>query len=73
MNEGSQQLALALPVDLPTMLRTLEDQYIDKALQETSGNKKEAAKLLGMRRTTFVEKLRRHRPELLKARHVREP
>ena len=36
-----------LPVDLPTMLRELEDAYI------------RAAKLLGMGRTTLVEKLRR--------------
>jgi DNA-binding NtrC family response regulator len=29
------------------------------ALDQTSGNKKEAARLLGMGRTTLVEKLRR--------------
>ena len=48
-----------LPVDLPTMLRKLEDAYISAALTRTQFNKKEAAKLLGMGRTTLVEKLRR--------------
>lgn len=48
-----------LPVDLPTMLRELEDAYIRAALTRTQYNKKEAAKLLGMGRTTLVEKLRR--------------
>ena len=48
-----------LPVNLPTMLRELEDAYIKAALTRTQFNKKEAAKLLGMGRTTLVEKLRR--------------
>jgi sigma-54 specific flagellar transcriptional regulator A len=51
--------ALPLPVDLPQLLRDLEMSYITKALLQTGGNKKEAAKLLGMGRTTLVEKLRR--------------
>lgn len=52
-------VAVNLPVDLPTMLRQLEDAYIRAALARTQFNKKEAAKLLGMGRTTLVEKLRR--------------
>jgi len=51
--------AMSLPVDLPTLLRELEDAYIRAALTQTRFNKKEAAKLLGMGRTTLVEKLRR--------------
>jgi len=51
--------AVALPVDLPTMLREIENTYINAALAQTRSNKKEAAKLLGMGRTTLVEKLRR--------------
>jgi sigma-54 specific flagellar transcriptional regulator A len=47
------------PVDLPGMLRRLEDAYIDAALARTEGNKKAAADLLGLQRTTLVEKLRR--------------
>jgi sigma-54 specific flagellar transcriptional regulator A len=51
--------ALGLPVNLPSLLRELEEAYIAKALAQTGGNKKEAARLLGMGRTTLVEKLRR--------------
>jgi len=51
--------AVTLPVDLPNLLRDLEDAYIRAALARTQSNKKEAAKLLGMGRTTLVEKLRR--------------
>jgi len=47
------------PVDLPSLLRRLEDAYIDAALSRTGGNKKAAADLLGLQRTTLVEKLRR--------------
>jgi sigma-54 specific flagellar transcriptional regulator A len=50
---------LELPVSLPTLLRRLEDAYIAKALAHSGGNKKEAARLLGLGRTTLVEKLRR--------------
>jgi sigma-54 specific flagellar transcriptional regulator A len=51
--------SLTLPVNLPGLLRELEEAYIAKALAQTGGNKKEAAQLLGMGRTTLVEKLRR--------------
>jgi sigma-54 dependent transcriptional regulator, flagellar regulatory protein len=47
------------PIDLPGLLRKLEDAYIDAALAHTSGNRKAAADLLGLQRTTLVEKLRR--------------
>jgi DNA-binding NtrC family response regulator len=50
---------VSLPVDLPNMLREIETTYINAALAQTRSNKKEAAKLLGMGRTTLVEKLRR--------------
>jgi sigma-54 specific flagellar transcriptional regulator A len=50
---------LSFPIDLPTMLRDLENAYINAALMQTGSNKKEAARLLGMGRTTLVEKLRR--------------
>jgi len=51
--------SVSLPVDLPMMLREIENTYINAALAQTRSNKKEAAKLLGMGRTTLVEKLRR--------------
>src|SRR5689334_23171437 len=54
-----QEPIVSLPVDLPTMLRQIENAYINAALSQTRCNKKEAAKLLGMGRTTLVEKLRR--------------
>jgi sigma-54 specific flagellar transcriptional regulator A len=52
-------LAEGRPVDLPRILRRLEEAYIDAALSRTGGNKKAAADLLGLQRTTLVEKLRR--------------
>jgi sigma-54 dependent transcriptional regulator, flagellar regulatory protein len=52
-----------LPVNLPVLLRELEEAYIAQALAQSGGNKKEAARLLGMGRTTLVEKLRRRNAE----------
>jgi DNA-binding protein Fis len=46
-------------VDLRLLLAQLEDRLIEQALQRTGGNKNRAAELLGMNRTTLVEKLRR--------------
>ncbi len=46
-------------VDLRSLLTQLEDRFISQALQRTGGNKNRAAELLGMNRTTLVEKLRR--------------
>jgi sigma-54 specific flagellar transcriptional regulator A len=53
----------SFPVDLPALLRRLEDEYIDAALALAHGNKKHAADLLGLQRTTLVEKLRRRARE----------
>ena len=50
---------LTLPIDLPRLLRELEERFIEKALDATDGNKRAAAELLGLQRTTLVEKLRR--------------
>jgi DNA-binding NtrC family response regulator len=38
----------------------IERRVLKRALDRTSGNKSEAARLLGLPRTTFVDKLRRH-------------
>jgi DNA-binding NtrC family response regulator len=46
-------------VDLRLLLARLEDRLIGQALQRTGGNKNRAAGLLGLNRTTLVEKLRR--------------
>jgi sigma-54 specific flagellar transcriptional regulator A len=53
------ELPRAFPVSLPDLLRAIEDRYIDRALSETGGNRQAAATLLGLQRTTLVEKLRR--------------
>jgi DNA-binding NtrC family response regulator len=47
--------------DLRAMLEAVEDQMIAEALERTGGNKNKAAELLGLNRTTLVEKLRRKR------------
>ena len=46
-------------IDLRLLLTQLEERLIEQALQRTGGNKNRAAELLGMNRTTLVEKLRR--------------
>jgi transcriptional regulator with GAF, ATPase, and Fis domain len=47
-------------LDLRSALETLERKLIDKALQKAGGNRTEAAALLGLNRTTLVEKLRKY-------------
>jgi len=47
--------------DLRAMLEAVEDRMITEALERTAGNKNRAAELLGLNRTTLVEKLRRRR------------
>jgi len=42
-------------------LRDLEREYIDKVLQTTQGNKTEAARILGVDRTTLYRKLEEYR------------
>jgi len=46
-------------IDLGSALRKIEAHYIDEALHRTVGNKNRAANLLGLNRTTLVEKLKR--------------
>jgi DNA-binding NtrC family response regulator len=46
-------------VDLRVLLMQLEEKLIGQALERTGGNRNRAAELLGMNRTTLVEKLRR--------------
>jgi len=49
----------AAGVDLRSFLSQLEERLIGQALERTGGNKNRAAELLGLNRTTLVEKLRR--------------
>jgi DNA-binding NtrC family response regulator len=57
----------ALPtqgIDLARTLEDVEDQMIREALRRSGGNKAQAAKLLGINRTTLVEKLKRRKIEI---------
>ena len=47
-------------LDLRSALENLERQMIDRALTKAGGNRTEAAALLGLNRTTLVEKLRKY-------------
>jgi DNA-binding NtrC family response regulator len=46
-------------VNLNVLVRELEGRLINEALKRTGGNKQAAARLLGLKRTTFSAKLRR--------------
>lgn len=46
-------------VNLSMLVRELEGRMINQALKQTGGNKQAAARLLGLKRTTFAAKLRR--------------
>jgi len=46
-------------LDLNRLVRQLEGRLINQALRQTGGNKQAAARLLGLKRTTFAAKLRR--------------
>ncbi len=47
-------------LDLRTALENLERELIERALRQAGGNRTEAAALLGLNRTTLVEKLRKY-------------
>lgn len=55
----------SFPIDLPALLRNVEDLYIAAALDTARGNRKAAADSLGLQRTTLVEKLRRRQKDAL--------
>jgi len=46
-------------LNLNAIVRELEGRLINQALKQTAGNKQAAARLLGLKRTTFAAKLRR--------------
>jgi DNA-binding NtrC family response regulator len=59
---SGSEIPTALPpegVDLYKVLADLEDRLIREALGRSGGNKNQAAKILGLNRTTLVEKLRK--------------
>jgi two-component system response regulator AtoC len=54
--------AITLPedgIDLPRFVATIERELIQRSLERTGGNRERAAKLLNLKRTTLVEKLKR--------------
>jgi DNA-binding NtrC family response regulator len=58
----SVSASLALPeegVDLDAFVAKIERELIQRSLERTGGNKGQAAKLLNLKRTTLVEKLKR--------------
>ena len=60
--EATAKPALDLPaegLDLPALVAQIEKDMIDRALARTEQNKGAAARLLGLKRTTLVEKLKR--------------
>jgi len=60
--EDKVKPALDLPadgIDLPALITQIEKDMIDRALARTDQNKGAAARLLGLKRTTLVEKLKR--------------
>jgi sigma-54 specific flagellar transcriptional regulator A len=57
---GTEPHTEPVSLDLRTALESLERKLIDRALSKTNGNRTEAAALLGLNRTTLVEKLRKY-------------
>lgn len=54
---------LELPIEgmnISSTLNELERDMLSKALEQASGNKAKAARMLGLNRTTFIEKLKRY-------------
>jgi DNA-binding NtrC family response regulator len=54
--------AVSLPeegIDLEALIATIERDLIERSLERTGGNKGQAARLLNLKRTTLVEKLKR--------------
>lgn len=49
--------------DLREYLESLEQQLIERAMRAAGGTVAQAARLLGLRRTTLVEKLRKYAPD----------
>jgi DNA-binding NtrC family response regulator len=48
-------------IDLSNYIATIENNLINQALARTSNNKNQAAKLLGLNRTTLVERLKKRK------------
>ena len=56
--------ALSDEMDLAEHLEEVERQAVIRAMERSDGNKSQAARLLKMKRTTFIRKLAKHAPDL---------
>ena len=54
-------------IDLPQYVESLENQLILQALERTNHNKNQAARLLGLNRTTLVERIKKRKIAPLRA------
>ena len=64
MESGSAESLELLPeegIHLASFIEKLENSLIIQALDRTSNNKNQAAKLLGLNRTTLVEKIKKRK------------
>jgi len=62
VEEDTVAPSLDLPekgINLPALVAQIEKDLIDRALSRTAQNRGAAARLLGLKRTTLVEKLKR--------------
>jgi transcriptional regulator with PAS, ATPase and Fis domain len=57
-------------LDLERYMEGVELSLIRRSLERTRGNKRQAAKLLKLKRTTLIEKLKRLDPAALPVRHA---
>ncbi|HVZ72941.1 MAG TPA: sigma-54 dependent transcriptional regulator [Polyangia bacterium] len=48
------------PIDLVATLGTIEASLIEQAMRQAEGNKTRAAELLGLSRTTLIDRIKRH-------------
>jgi DNA-binding NtrC family response regulator len=61
--EERQLLDIKCGIDLYAEVKRFEIELIKRALQETHGNQAEASRLLGLKKTTLNEKLKRYKIE----------
>jgi DNA-binding NtrC family response regulator len=61
-SDAVAQAAVALTqgaINLPAMVAAFEDSLIAQAMRQAEGNKTRAAELLGLSRTTLIDRLKR--------------